>query len=128
MTKQTFSGSFPPDMRRQLWPLCCGASIISGFKHAGRVTEDELLKEIENQLKQVPDFQVFQGEQLNPRLTFLTLNESQTKDTKLMSAVTKAGFKKFADGRPRGSLQSFFFRDDSNTFTVYPLEEARRSA
>ncbi len=40
----TFNGDFPSEMRTQLWPLCCGARIISGFKHAANLTLEDLVE------------------------------------------------------------------------------------
>lgn len=116
MTKQTFKGSFPEEMRRQLWPLCCGASIISGFKNTQTLTDEELVEQIEKQVKAVPDFQVYDGEQINPNLTYLTLNSSQMESKKIMTAIGKCGFVQFATAAPRGSTQGFFVRDDSKTW------------
>lgn len=111
--------SFPPEMRRQMWPLCCGASILSGLKHAGNLTEEELVAEIDFVInKTTPDFQIFNGEQMKPHLTFLTLNSQQMGSKKIMDCVAKAGFTKFAEGTPRGSPQGFFIRDTSNSFKV----------
>lgn len=118
--EQTFgSKSYPAEMRRQLWPLCCGAAIISGFKDVHSLTEDQLVDKINDIIKnQIPDMQVFGGETICPKLTFLTLNQGQTASPKLMAAVKKSGFELFATGQPRGSVQSFFVRDDSKTFKL----------
>jgi hypothetical protein len=112
----TFPGDYPSEMRRQMWPLCCGAAIASGFKHAGGITDDELDAEIKNMLTALPDFQIYHGEHMQPHLTFLTLNSSQMASAKIMKAVEKAGFKKIGEGKPRGSPQGFFLRDTSNTW------------
>lgn len=113
--KQTFGNqSYPAEMRRQLWALCCGASIISGFKTVNQLTEDELVKDINDCIGMVPDMQVFGGEQMNPKFTFLTLNSGQMGSPKVMSALEKSGFFLIGMGKPRGSLQGFFLRDDSN--------------
>ena len=111
-----YPGDYPSEMRTQLWPLCCGARIISGFKHAAMSSVDDLVSEIEAVLKAVPDHQVFQHEQMQPKLTFLTLNQSQTGSPKIMTAVEKAGFVKIGTASPRGSTQSFFIRDDSKSW------------
>jgi hypothetical protein len=114
----TFPGvDFPKEMRRQLWPLCCGASIISGFKDAYRLTEEQLIKQInETILDVVPDFQVFSNEVIRPKLTFLTLNNDQMHSNKIMKCVKACGFVQFAVASPRGTRQGFFVRDDSGTF------------
>lgn len=112
--KQTFgSTSYPSDMRRQLWPLCCGASIISGFKAVNALTEDELIADINACVGMVPDMQVFGGETLNPKFTFLTLNSGQMGSKKIMDCIEKAGFFLIGTGTPRGSQQGFFLRDDT---------------
>ncbi len=114
----TFNGDFPSEMRTQLWPLCCGARIISGFKHAANLTLEDLVEEIEATLEAVPDFQVFQGEQMQPKLTMLTLNARQMASPKIMQAVEKCGFKLVFTAKPRGSKQGFFVRDESKTLEV----------
>lgn len=118
---QTFGqSSYPADMRRQLWPLCCGASIISGFKSVNTLSEDELIADIEASVKMVPDMQVFGGETLNPKFTFLTLNSGQMGSKKIMDCIEKAGFFLIGVGAPRGGKQGFFLRDDTNgTWTPY---------
>lgn len=113
---QTFPGSFPQEMRRQLWPLCCGASILSGFKQVNVLTDDQLVKQIEKlctPVGPVPDFQVFQGEAITPKFTFLTLNDVQAQSKKITDAIAKAGFFLIGTGRPRSYLQYFYLRDDS---------------
>jgi len=112
----TYPGSYPDEMRTQLWPLCCGARIISGFKQAAALEVEELVAQIEQVMKAVPDHQVFGGEQMKPALTFLTLNSGQTASKKIMDAVTKAGFKLIFTAKPRGATQSFFVRDTSDSF------------
>ncbi len=113
---QTFPGGFPEPMRRQLWPLCCGAAILSGFKDIAGLSEEELDKRISAVFDELPDFQVYAGEQMNPRLTFLTLNSGQVSSKKIMGAVTRAGFVLIGTGAPRGSTQSFFVRDTSKSW------------
>lgn len=110
---------FPSEMRRQLWPLCCGAAILSGLKHAGNMSDDDLVAEINFVINDtLPDFQVYQGEQMKPKLTWLTLNSGQMASKKIMACVEKAGFVKVAVASPRGSPQGFFVHDTSNTFKV----------
>lgn len=117
MTKQTFAGKhFPAEMRRQLWPLCCGASIISGFKNTQTLTDEELVTQIEATCDTIPDFQVYAGETIKPQFTFLTLNSGQMGSKKIMAAIEKTGFKKIGEGSPRGSAQGFFLRDTSGTW------------
>lgn len=112
----TYPGNFPEEMRRQLWPLCCGASILSGFKRVNALTDEELLQDIKAVLKPVPDFQVFKGELMRPALTFLTLNHDQMRSKKIMGAIEAAGFVKIGEASPRGSPQGFFVCDSSNTW------------
>lgn len=113
----TFDGDYPSDMRRQLWPLCCGASILSGFKAVNGMTETELDESIKNACEAArPDFQVFQGENMKPKFTFLTLNQGQMQSPKIMSAIERAGFFEIGRGTPRGGSQGFFLRDTSGTW------------
>lgn len=114
----TFTGDYPTEMRTQLWPLCCGARIISGFKHVASKSVEEIVEEIEATMKSVPDFQVFSYEQMQPKLTMMTLNAGQMGSKKIMEAVEKAGFKLIFTARPRGGEQGFFARDDSGTLKV----------
>jgi hypothetical protein len=109
---------YPAELRRQLWPLCCGASILSGFKDVAKVKdEDELADNIKAAIDDyLPDLQVYAGETMMPQLTFLTLNSGQMESPKIMKAVEKAGFVKFAEAKPRGAPQGFFVRDMSGTF------------
>lgn len=110
---------YPGEMRRQLWPLCCGASILSGFKDVATLTPQQLVQQINDTIdKHVPDLQVYTGEQMTPKLTFLTLNSGQMGSKKIMDAIKEAGFIKFAEASPRGSPQGFFVRDQSTTFKV----------
>lgn len=115
-----FKGTdFPPEMRRQLWPLCCGASILSGFKDVMKLTDDELVNQINDTIdNSIPDFQVFKHEKMTPALTFLTLNSSQMGSKKIMDAVQKCGFVKVFQAAPRGSPQGFFVKDTSKTFEL----------
>jgi hypothetical protein len=109
--------AYPAEMRTQLWPLCCGAKIISGFKSVGNKTSEQLVKEINEVCDEyVADHQVYVGETMIPRLTFLTLNEQQASSKKITDAIQEAGFKLFATARPRGALQHFYYRDLTNTF------------
>lgn len=108
--------NFPNEMRRQLWPLCCGASILSGFKTVNQLDPDELVTMIEETIKSVPDFQVFSHEKMKPALTFLTLNSEQMKSNKIMTALQKCGFIQIGVGSPRGHPQGFFLKDTSNTW------------
>jgi hypothetical protein len=120
MAKQQFGENtkpYPAEMRTQLWPLCCGAKIISGFKTVGNLEPAELVKQI-NEICDgpTPDHQVYTGEVINPKLTFLTLNSGQMQSKSIMQAIEAAGFTQFAVAAPRGSKQGFFYRDKSNTF------------
>lgn len=123
----TFTGDYPEEMRRQLWPLCCGASILSGFKNVATLTEDELDAQIKNATDTAtPDFQVYHHEQMRPKFTFLTLNSGQMQSPKIMRAIERAGFFKIGEGKPRGSTQGFFLRDTSATWT--PTGETKTKA
>lgn len=120
----SYPGSYPSEMRTQLWPLCCGARIISGFKDAANYSHEELVSKINSIIDEsVPDHQVFGGEQMMPKLVFLTLNSSQTASKKIMAAVNEAGFVKFGEGKPRGHVQSFFIKDMSNSFKTVAVEK-----
>lgn len=127
----TFPGSFPESMRRMVWPLCCGFSILSGFKSANFLSEEELLLDIETCCsingKKSPrlDFQVFGGEMMDPNITFLTLNSSQMASEKIMKAIGKAGFVRIGIGRPRGSDQGLFMLDRNGTFTTDPVVKGK---
>lgn len=117
--------AYPSEMRRQLWPLCCGASILSGFKSVGNMTEAEMVKAINETIDtKVPDLQVYVGEQMRPALTWLTLNQDQCASAAIMNAVKKAGFVKVAEAQPRGGVQSFFIKDTSGTFKSFPVQKA----
>jgi hypothetical protein len=111
--------AYPEAMRRQLWPLCCGASILSGFKAAQKSTTEELVKQIKSTINEyVPDLQVYAGETICPNLVYLTLNESQMASPKIMEAIKTVGFLKFAEASPRGRPQGFFVFDMTNTFQL----------
>jgi hypothetical protein len=113
----SLEGDFPPEMRRQLWPLCCGASILSGFKSINKLTEKELVDNIKYACTTpIPDFQVFAHEKIRPDLTFLTLNNAQMLSPKIMKAIKEAGFFKIGTASPRGTAQGFFLRDRSLTW------------
>lgn len=115
----TVTEPYPDEMRTQLWPLCCGAAIISGFKDVGAMSEAELLAKINSVVDEyTPDHQVYIGEHIHPNLTFLTLNADQMASKKIMDAVTAAGFVKVLEAAPRGSPQGFFARDKSGTLKV----------
>lgn len=122
----SYPGNYPEEMRTQLWPLCCGARIISGFKNVAMMDEDELVKQITVTIEEkIPDHQVYSHEQMRPRLTFLTLNSGQMQSKKIMDAVEKCGFVKFAEGKPRGGAQGFFVRDESKSFTTVALKQGK---
>lgn len=116
----SFPGHYPEEMRRQLWPLCCGASILSGFKRVNVLTDEELLADIEALLASetcpVPDFQVYGYETMRPALTFLTLNYDQMRSKKIVKAIHAAGFVKIGEASPRGNPQGFFVHDASDTW------------
>lgn len=113
----TVTEPYPAEMRTQLWPLCCGAAIISGFKDVGPLSEKDLLAKINSVADEsIPDHQVYKGEQMRPKLLFLTLNASQMGSKKIADAVKEAGFVQFAVAAPRGSSQGFYVRDKSESF------------
>lgn len=113
----TFPGNYPDEMRTQLWPLCCGARIISGFKNVFELDADQLVKKINETIDEaVPDFQVYAHEEMTPAFTFLTLNSGQMASKKIMAAIEKAGFVKIGEGKPRGAPQGFFLRDTSKSW------------
>jgi len=112
----TYPGHYPSEMRTQMWPLCCGAQIISGFKNVATLNDAELDQQIKDTLAAIPDHQIFHDEKIRPAFTFLTLNHSQTASPKLMAAVGRAGFKLIFTGSPRGFKQSWFLLDTSGTF------------
>lgn len=115
----SYPGNYPTEMRRQLWPLCCGASILSGFKSVNTLTDEELLDDILTIVDRdgpVPDHQVFEGEIMRPALTFLTLNSGQMQSPKIMTAIEEAGFVSIGTAKPRGSTQGFFVRDTSSSW------------
>jgi len=114
----TYNGHYPEEMRTQLWPLCCGARIISGFKAAHMLSPKELDEKIQEVIKAVPDHQVFSHETMKPNLIFLTLNAGQMASKKLVDAVQRSGFVKFAEAKPRGTSQGFYILDMSKTFKV----------
>ena len=125
----TFPGNYPEEMRRQLWPLCCGASIISGFKSTATMTDEELDEQIRNALDvAIPDFQVFQYETMRPKFTFLTLNSNQMSSKRITNAIARAGFFQIGSGKPRGSEQGFFLRDTSNTWNPTGTKSAKERA
>lgn len=111
---------YPSEMRRQLWPLCCGASILSGFKDIHQYkTNEDLVKAIKSTIDDyIPDLQVFKGEQMRPSLTFLTLNDGQMASPKIMDAIKETGFVKIGEASPRGRPQGFFVRDTSNSLKL----------
>lgn len=116
---RTSTGTYPSEMRNQLWPLCCGAQIISGLKDVHNLT----VKEITAQLTDIADnyiadHQVFAGETMKPVVCFLTLNSGQMESPKIIEAVTAAGFLQFAKGTGRDSNQGFFVRNKGGNFKL----------
>ena len=86
-------------------------------KHWIPLTDEQLVEQINSTIDDyVPDLQVFIGENMTPKLTFLTLNKSQMGSKKIMNAIKKAGFKQFAEASPRGLPQGFFVQDKSKSF------------
>ncbi len=122
MDKKQFGSNdtqYPFEMRNQLWPLCCGAQILSGFKDVGRMTHTNLVNKI-NEIctDYVPDHQVYIGENMKPTVVFLTLNSDQMSSQKIIKAVLEAGFKLFAYGTDRNLDQGFFVRNESGNFKI----------
>lgn len=118
----SLKGHFPPEMRRQMWPLCCGMSILSGFKSVAVLTDQELVDQIEYTCTVPrPDFQIFAPEQMKPAMTWLTLNSSQMSSKKIMTAIEKCGFRLVGVGSPRGLEQGLYLRDTSHTFKLTAL-------
>jgi hypothetical protein len=118
-TYPTFDNTkpYPADMRVQLWPLCCGARILSGFKNVAGKSTDEMVKMIEEQLNDyIPDGQVYIGERINPPLTFLTLNAGQASSKTLMDAVYKAGFKELFTAKK--GYQHFYVKAEPGSITI----------
>lgn len=115
----SIQGNYPEEMRRQLWPLCCGASILSGFKNVQLLEPEELVQQIEDTIEAIPDLQVYGYEQIRPKLTFLTLNKGQMASEKIVNAVAKAGFVKFMEASPRGTEQGFYYRDETKTVVIF---------
>src|SRR5262245_12563332 len=109
------NGPYPAEMRTQLWPLCCGARIISGFKDVHSLSVEEIVEKVNEVMTYIPDHQVFRGEQMKPAFTFLTLNSGQMASPKIMKAVEELGFFKIGVGQPRGTDQGFFLKDTSKT-------------
>lgn len=115
----SYPGNYPEEMRRQLWPLCCGASILSGFKSVNVLTDEELLADIQEVISPKgprPDHQVYVNENMRPSLTFLTLNHAQMQSKKIMGAIEAAGFFRIGVASPRGNPQGFFVHDTSGTW------------
>jgi hypothetical protein len=113
----TFQGHFPAEMRRQMWPLCCGMSILSGFKSVNTLTEQELVDQIVYICtKPRPDFQIFKEENMKPTMTWLTLNGDQMASKKIMRAIELAEFNLIGTGVPRYSKQGLFLRDTGKTW------------
>ena len=128
----TFPGKpFPEEMRRMVWPLCCGFSILSGFKNVNQLTDDELVEDLQIVLsqngKKTPrlDFQVYASEVMDPNITFLTLNDSQMRSTKIMKAIERVGFVLVGVGRPRGSPQGLYLYDRTGTFSTEVIRDGK---
>lgn len=117
-TFKRVEAAYPAEMRVQLWPLCCGASIISGFKAVGNLGPEELVQQIDDTLKAVPDLQVYASEQIKPELTFLTLNGGQMASKAIRQAIERAGFVQFGQSTPRNADQGFFYRDPRGVFKL----------
>lgn len=115
-------GAYPAEMRTQLWPLCCGAKIISGFKSVGNYTDDELVTKIKEVLNWTPDMQVFRGEGLRPVLCFLTLNSGQLASPKIIEALEKVGFQRFATSMSMSGPQGWFVFDARGEFKLTKLK------
>lgn len=122
MTTKQFGDNktpYPAEMRNQLWPLCCGAQILSGFKAVGNETHEELVAKINDICDNyIADHQVYANEQMRPTVAFLTLNGQQMQSPKIIAAVEEAGFKLFGQGTDRGYQQGFFVRNKSGHFKI----------
>jgi hypothetical protein len=111
---------YPEEMRNQLWPLCCGAAIVSGFK--GAPTGEAL----DAALAAIPYNQVYSGETRKPQLVFICLNHDQAKSPSISKLLSDRGFVLFmqASNTTYGvdSLpMSFYVRHPKQvTFTVEP--------
>lgn len=113
--------AYPEDMRTNLWPLCCGAAILSGFKNVGNKTDEELRAAIMEQVtNSIPDNQVYAGEQIRPGTLFVTLNGGQMGSPKIVKALTDCGFVQFAQGTDRNAQQGFFVRTANGNFKLLP--------
>lgn len=113
------SASFPDDMRRQLLPLCCGASFLSGFKKTQQQTVQQIVEEIKENLAAVPDFQVYASEHMNPQLCFTILNASQSASPKIIEALQTAGFVKFASAPLWSGTGTFWvYCGNGKSFTI----------
>lgn len=114
---------YPAEMRTQLWPLCCGAMILSGFKNVQTLTEEQLVKRINDTISNmIPDLQVFGYETIRPTIVFLTLNRSQMDSPKIMNSITACGFVKIGI---KNNYQGFFVKDMSNSFTTEPVKNGK---
>lgn len=118
---RTPTEAYPEDMRTQLWPLCCGAKTLSGFKQAHKYTDAAAMaKAITEALAVTPDLQVFVGESINPQTCFVTINGQQSASPKITEALKLAGFLQFAKGTTRNHGQTFWVRDTAGAFELTP--------
>ena len=107
-----------------MWPLCCGMSILSGFKSIATLTDEELVKQIEYTCTiPRPDLQIFAHEHMKPKMTWLTLNYDQMGSKKIMKAIKACGFVLVGTGKPRGMEQGLYLRDTSKTWKLAPKEK-----
>jgi len=114
---------YPEEMRLNLWPLCCGASILSGFKHVPGIDDDELHKQLDAVLESVPYNQVYKNEQMRPQVQFVVLNATQMGSPRIVKAVTDRGFRAIATFARTGKI-TLFVRDLNNSFKLIVEEKS----
>jgi len=110
--------SYPSDMRVQLWPLCCGATILSGFKDTSTLTPEALVQQIKDTMQAIPDHQVFAGETITPKTIWVVLNGSQCKSPKITGALETVGFREVAECMLNSGIGKFYVYDGTKTFKI----------
>lgn len=118
--------SFPVETRTQLWPLCCGATILSGLESPDvtLLSPDALTELIRSNLEDyIPDFQVVAHmKQGCSAVVWLTLNKTQMSSAKLVNAVKANGFVPVAWNMSMGGGITYFVRDLGGNFKLLPFE------
>lgn len=117
--------SFPSDTRTQFWPLCCGATILSGLEsEVIQLGQAELTELIRSNLEDyIPDFQVVgHMRQKCSAVVWLTLNKTQMSSPKLVNAVKVNGFVPVAWNMSMGGGITYFVRDLGGDFKLLPFE------